>query len=480
MITYPSVVDVSLPRAPRQTSSVFLAAFLGSVAQLVGWLSGATLTGALVALVIITVGIVVHARSLTLGLLSPFGLWFLGLILYTLPVAMTLQLVGFLPDFRELSTSGMANASALSALAIVAGLWGYGLRMASGRHVSRLTGAPRPSRISKSYLAASASALVVVGLLLLTMLLWSVGGIGALRGASYATRYLLLEGLGPLLFGLQFITSGALVLYALELDRGTKTPPIAGLLLVAFLVAWMLLTGSRSALVNGLVGLAAVRTISGKPIPARIAVILAPLVLIAGIIYGRVGRSDDQFNLADQITIEALNPAASDFGAPVGTTADILRSVPVEEPFRLGITYFYTVPLLVPHALWPNRTRSLSQWYVERFYPALAEQGGGMAFSPVAEAYLNFGVAGVVGVFLVFGMFCAQFQLFLDRGGVASIARRVAYGSVAGWLLIFSRSDFAAYVKLGLVAMLLPLAIALLASGFLRLALYRRPLVTTE
>lgn len=83
---------------------------------------------------------------------------------------------------------------------------------------------------------------------------------------------------------------------------------------------------------------------------------------------------------------------------------DILKDVWDIDP-QWGYSYFAAVKeLLFPVFLGGAATASMSKWYVETYYPGMAAAGRGFSFSFLAEAYVNFGVPGVLGLFSLLGV----------------------------------------------------------------------------
>jgi oligosaccharide repeat unit polymerase len=53
---------------------------------------------------------------------------------------------------------------------------------------------------------------------------------------------------------------------------------------------------------------------------------------------------------------------------------------------------------------------NLSEWFVWMYYPKTYEKGGGLGFSPIAQAWMNGGILGVVTVFFVIGCLLIFFE----------------------------------------------------------------------
>jgi hypothetical protein len=80
---------------------------------------------------------------------------------------------------------------------------------------------------------------------------------------------------------------------------------------------------------------------------------------------------------------------ANEFVYPIQT---LVYYVNADTPLRLGATYVAWPSLFIPRALWPGKPESLGiQFLLDAFG---TKEYQGFAFTPVAEAYVNFGWVG--------------------------------------------------------------------------------------
>jgi oligosaccharide repeat unit polymerase len=117
--------------------------------------------------------------------------------------------------------------------------------------------------------------------------------------------------------------------------------------------------------------------------------------------------------LSPSVWVEALsrtdNPVRSsiaEMGGSLGVLAHVINLVPDARPFDYGGSYFWAITSIFPNVsggLHPSAQRSLSTWLINTIDPSGAERGGGAGFSFLAEAYLNFGWYGVVGIPMLIG-----------------------------------------------------------------------------
>lgn len=106
---------------------------------------------------------------------------------------------------------------------------------------------------------------------------------------------------------------------------------------------------------------------------------------------------------------ESLVSSVAEMGSSMNVISHVLRLVPGVRGFDWGTSY-----LLSASAVLPNVTSGLhpavasgtpSRWLIEVIDPATARAGGGIGFSFIAEAYLNFGWFGSPPVMIGLGVF---------------------------------------------------------------------------
>ncbi len=91
----------------------------------------------------------------------------------------------------------------------------------------------------------------------------------------------------------------------------------------------------------------------------------------------------------------------------------ILHYVPSEVPLLWGQSYLVILARPIPRVLWPDKPRGTDYLTGVTFFNAI----WGIPPGPVGEAYWNFHIPGVVGVFLLLGIFLRWLHnLFLQYG----------------------------------------------------------------
>jgi hypothetical protein len=157
--------------------------------------------------------------------------------------------------------------------------------------------------------------------------------------------------------------------------------------------------------------------------------------------------------------------SAVEMGQSGGTLAYTLELVPAEREFDWGKSYWYGLAsMFVPRFLAADSDtapRPLAVWLVQRVRPGLAARGGGLGFSVIAEAYLNYGWYGAPVVVCLLGFLLSRVSHWAlgwpDSGRVALMACIIAIVPVA------ARGTLMALGRPLVLYALLPYSLALLA-----------------
>ncbi len=146
--------------------------------------------------------------------------------------------------------------------------------------------------------------------------------------------------------------------------------------------------------------------------------------------------------LAEDRLIEAINPAANEFGTPLGNFGEFVGAGISEH--RWGETYVRAVLLPIPTRLYPgDKPVQIGMDFRDRFFPELALEGSiaGTAYSSLLEAYDNFGVIGSVVVYFLLGLVLGWLGLLATRS--LNVGTLVFCAVLSSGLISFHRSDFA-------------------------------------
>jgi hypothetical protein len=199
------------------------------------------------------------------------------------------------------------------------------------------------------------------------------------------------------------------------------------------------------------------------------AVLAVYLVTILGA-YRRSGWTgeSDWRAATDSPFVDTVVSGASGELVSRASTADgslaILSRVPDEVPLLYGESYLAVVTLPVPHVLWPEKPGLIDGRVGSTFFRLSA----GVPAGAVGEAYWNFHIAGVIGVFFLFGLFHA----WLARTFVRYGDKPAAIALYASCLLFFREPGGPAFVVWMLVTV--PLLAILVYSGALGIGGRRR------
>jgi oligosaccharide repeat unit polymerase len=183
--------------------------------------------------------------------------------------------------------------------------------------------------------------------------------------------------------------------------------------------------GSRGAAVMPLLSMLWLWDSVVRPIPRTLLAAVAAILLF--IVFPVIGATRNEIAGVDLFSIEFLtktltsvnNPlvaSISEMGfsaTPIGWTMEL---VPKVRPFDLGMSFLVSIFTLIPNIFTSDRHPALTMsgydtpdnWLVGIIDPAFASQGGGLGFSFIAEAYLNFGWFGIVILGLI-GFLFAKF-----------------------------------------------------------------------
>lgn len=175
-------------------------------------------------------------------------------------------------------------------------------------------------------------------------------------------------------------------------------------------------------------------------IGAGLVMLFALLPLSAAI---RCVRGDER--LSASYMMEAFtsidNPAVaiiSEMGYSAQTITYTMDLVPSTREFDYGEGYAASTLTVIPSLFWAYY-EAYSTWLTWQVAPAMARLGGGLGFSFVAEAYMNFGWLGVPLVLGTMGFLLSRFTL--RAGSSTDPAKLAAMASALAFLLIYPRAD---------------------------------------
>ncbi len=150
--------------------------------------------------------------------------------------------------------------------------------------------------------------------------------------------------------------------------------------------------------------------------------------------------------------LESTTPVISilrEMGGSLSTVAYTLELVPSTRGFEFGQSYLYATLTVVPNFFWdihPTIAHGLAaDWLVQTVEPILSKLGGGLGYSFIAEAYLNFGWLGAPLLLGLIGFLFAGFVLWAQDGGGA--ARMAVVASFVSFFMIYARGESGSVVR---------------------------------
>jgi oligosaccharide repeat unit polymerase len=167
-------------------------------------------------------------------------------------------------------------------------------------------------------------------------------------------------------------------------------------------------SGSRSAAVYALILLLIARSIATRRIRWSMYIIGAVAAVIAIGALGQVrrgswgGASGLDRSLANMSTADSFLEGIMEIelrGAELNPVYAIMARVPEEVPYLLGKSYITLVTAPIPRAMWMGKPRTTGALVGPTFFNSDA----GMPPGPIGEALWNFGLPGVVLVYVLFG-----------------------------------------------------------------------------
>lgn len=262
----------------------------------------------------------------------------------------------------------------------------------------------------------------------------------------------------------EFLVPGSLFLLAGS--RGKRCPLMISSAIILCYSALLFFLGGRAGAIMPLLAYLWLwhRTIRRVPKSAVVAIaVVLIVVLIPLIATFRNTTGSERYSLSKAMDAYRAveNPAIaafSEMGGSMATVAYTLELVPKTRGFDMGASYFYSVLAVVPNLFWeihPAAARgNAALWLVETVEPETAAVGGGLGYSFIAEAFLNFGWWGTPIVMCLMGFLFGRLVLWADLSGIN--ARLAMVAAFISFFLFFARSESASLVRVLLWYSLLP------------------------
>lgn len=252
-----------------------------------------------------------------------------------------------------------------------------------------------------------------------------------------------------------FLVPASLFLLAGSKEHRLGRIVSAAIIYIYFLTHMFL--GSRSAAAMPLVAYAWIWHRHIRPL--SISLLLGAGVVLLAIFFPLIQlirnlSGEDRFSLP--FLVETLlnleHPAVavlSEMGGSMGTVAHTIDLVPGARLYDLGTGYIYAFSTIVPNLFWdihPAVAHGLAgNWLTWMVDPFTARMGGGLGYSFIAEAYLNFGWFGAPIVLGVIGFLFGKYLCWGER--VPDPARLAAVAAFLAFFLKFARSETATVIR---------------------------------
>jgi hypothetical protein len=446
----------------QERSAVIACTSLCVVAAAIGWFiypGELTLPLALVSL-IPPLG-VAFMRATRNGIVDPLAVFALFFAAYNGVVLVRLN-YGVDPQDIPFATDGpmffhAATLSAIGSLGVVVG-W---LLTRNRRTEPVRQGSP--SQCMAAYLTGIT--FYLVGLALYMAQYWQMGGYMQSIAMDRGQRFEMLTHTVSMPYQ-GFILSGlSLMMFA---SIGVAKSRL--MLSSAACVVWLglvLLQGDRRLALQMIMAVAVVvGTLRPNIVKLRpIAVVCIAAAYFVAVLFGQyrtliydvaAGKSTlKQALLAEQSDASVMsNPEQTELGAPYLSVLYYSRGT---EPLRWGSSYAMSIPAFLPRALYAGaKTPAISADLAQALYEGGMRPVYGWGFSPVAEAFANFGLAGPFGAMVLWCMFFA----WLASNRHRSIAGMLVCAALLEEAVNCNRIDFR-YVYLESVYCLIVAVIAM-------------------
>jgi oligosaccharide repeat unit polymerase len=417
--------------------------------------------GVFVAITVFLVSVTLRQQVLATGrinLLSPKFLFVVSLSAYGLATPYEIL---FNPVYVQFPAGSLYGSNVIAMWLMVLALICVfvGSNIGIRERVVRTRNSHLEYRLDENLLLWVALVLILVGLVGMVFYARAFGGIaGFVNQPTYVGRYPQAEGYGFFL-ALVWQFPLALLLLSSTIKRlwSLRTFVVVGWL--GFYLLFSLISGARRDILIPLIALIVLIHYTRYRIPARFLIGSGLVIFVVLTIQGWARNIDFMTNprqalicTLDSLSPRWFSPGSSEWSYQFNVLAYLVEHVPADYPHRP--TYLEAILATLPSFIVHDRPVTPSQWITRLTYPEYAERGGGFAFSAVGEAYLNFGVPGIVIGFLLVGMIVDMLEGLSLRPNLTFV---ICFGLIlVGGLLQFPRQDLVALLKIVVTILLLP------------------------
>jgi len=247
------------------------------------------------------------------------------------------------------------------------------------------------------------------------------------------------------------------MLYTLAGSRGRRKVVMALAVLLLIYVGIYLFIGLRGGALMALAAFLWLYHQCIRRIPRSAIVTLAVLVMLLIPIIGIVRTTAGEWRLSVDAIREQVESSdrslvvagLSEMGRSMSTVAYTLDLVPDVRGLDYGVSYCYALLSTVPNLGWEvhptNAHGLLADWLVRTVDPGMAAHGGGLGFSLIAEAYLNFGWTGAPMALALIGWALRRFFHWAESS--PDPARKAVLASFLSFFLLYARGESAICIR---------------------------------
>lgn len=359
--------------------------------------------------------------------------------------------------------SGVAVYNLVKILSLLSVYAGFAfVRSRSGRKITAFAG------VDTLQLRRILVAIILVNFLAAAIFIETRGGlIDHIAELSYG-RFRALAGLGPLL--VLFDSGFICVLLWICHRPQDASHPLFLLLLPLVAAQQFLVAGSRAAalLVFVLAGLA--WALRSNRMPWRLAVVMLPIAFLS---FGALNivRSS---GLTNSTAVQAAQSASFDdvmersqeefaLRESLSGTVPVVTDATRTTGLMWGYTYTGAVFAMVPRSIWEGKPRGPGSIYAQRFL-GQDREGTAVPIGPVAEAFWNFHIPGVILIFGLYGFVLKRaYEIYAvnRRNGLVTmvfVLFATQFGVSTDELVVFQQSILTLGLVLGIILLFLPRA----------------------
>lgn len=258
------------------------------------------------------------------------------------------------------------------------------------------------------------------------------GGFNAQFASLSEGRFVALGGLGPLVV-LLHVGSVAAVLWITAAPKDARRLWFWGLIAVVA-ASIFIVNGSRGQALMTIVTVAVAWALRVQRLPWRLFLLATPVAVVAfGVLtivrtahWEGIPASQALHDAGIGTAFQAAREETARREWSNGAVPVVVAGADKSGGWLWGETYVAALLAPVPRAIWDSKPRGAGSLYAQYFFNA-DETGTSIPIGPVAEAYWNFGILGVVLVFFAFGVAMKRVRKWTFSAGGGSPFRLTFY-----------------------------------------------------